>query len=686
VHVTPRRLNVQLILLVSCILLATGATSGWITARIQSNTLLATMRGNSELMVRSFAENAVHYLVLEDYAGLESILLKSADLPDIVRLQVCETDGTVIGNVEHLPGTKPRSQPVIQHLSPPASPMRAIVIENEDLIIWEPIKAGSMLGWIKATYSLAGIRKAQTETWKNVILLSLFWIACSIALFLFTLRPIVRAVNRLTAFARSLDEHKGEQIDAEQGAIEIRELSASLNYASTRLFATEQDLLHEKETLSGQYSTLRGIIDSVNDLIFSVDRQYRYTSFNSAHAAVMRTIYGVEIRTGECLLDFMQVPEDREKAKQNLDRALAGERFSESSFSGEEVRSRLYFEVSHNPILAVDGSVIGVAVLSRNMTEHKRTDDALRKSEESYRQLLDTIQEGIWSIDQEAITTFVNPRMAEILGYASHEMLGKHLFSFMDEQGRLIAERNIERRKQGIKEQHDFEFIKKDGSRIYARLETGPILDADGQYTGAIASVSDITERREAELRLRASEQAFRAVVENSPDVIVRYDRKGRRIYVNPEFERVNHLTAQQVLGKTPAELSTELAPMADVFTEKLMAAMTSGAVSKIDLSWTRNGKPVCWFVRIMPEFDEGGNVVSALTIWSDISERKRMEDELRGLNEELEQRVKDRTAELVQKNKDLEKMNKLFVGRELKMVELKQKLKTLGHTTEKDA
>ena len=166
--------------------------------------------------------------------------------------------------------------------------------------------------------------------------------------------------------------------------------------------------------------------------------------------------------------------------------------------------------------------------------------------------------------------------------------------------------------------------------------------------------------------------------MENSPDVIVRYDREGRRIYVNPEFERVNHLTAEQVLGKKPVELSTELAPMAEHFTEKLMMAMEFGVVTKIDLSWTKEGKPVCWYVRVVPEFDAEGTVVSALTIWSDISERKQIEEEIRKLNEELEQRVIQRTNELEETNKELHKMNRIFVGRELRMVELKERIREL--------
>lgn len=134
-----------------------------------------------------------------------------------------------------------------------------------------------------------------------------------------------------------------------------------------------------EESLKEQYSTLHGILDSTNAPIFSVDRWYRYTSFNQAHAEVMRAIYGTQIKLGQSLLDSMTVQEDREKAKKNIDRALTGEQHVESAYSGEEVRSRRYFEVSHNPIQASEHSVIGVAVISLDTTERKQADEEMKR-------------------------------------------------------------------------------------------------------------------------------------------------------------------------------------------------------------------------------------------------------------------------------------------------------------------
>ena len=158
---------------------------------------------------------------------------------------------------------------------------------------------------------------------------------------------------------------------------------------------------------------------------------------------------------------------------------------SKAAFS--HLQSKGYVRYNDLPLETKDGRLIAVEFVSnvyivnhhkviqcniRDITQRKQAEEGLKESEEKYRQLVELAQEGIWAIDAQANITFINPRMAEMLGYSVEEMIGRSLFSFMDERGIEICRSNIERHKQGVKELQNFEFIQKDGTRIYTSLET----------------------------------------------------------------------------------------------------------------------------------------------------------------------------------------------------------------------
>lgn len=148
-----------------------------------------------------------------------------------------------------------------------------------------------------------------------------------------------------------------------------------------------------------------------------------------------------------------------------------------------------------------EGRITGHFGVQRDVTRQRLYERALQESEEKYRNLIETIHEGVWQIDENNITTFVNPKMAEMLGYSIDEMIGVHLFEFMDDKGIDLAKRNIEDRKKGISAQHDFEFIRKDGKKLYVLIQAVPIIHK-GVYEGALATVMDITKRKQDEKRL----------------------------------------------------------------------------------------------------------------------------------------------------------------------------------------
>ena len=126
----------------------------------------------------------------------------------------------------------------------------------------------------------------------------------------------------------------------------------------------------------------------------------------------------------------------------------------------------------------------------------------LKLSEEKYRTLVEDSLEGIWVIDDNANTTLVNQSMANMFGYEIDEMIGTNLYKFMDEEGKKIAEINFERRKQGIKEDHEFEFLNKSGRKIFTTLRASPIFDEQGNFNRAMAFVTDITEQKIAQEKI----------------------------------------------------------------------------------------------------------------------------------------------------------------------------------------
>ena len=204
-------------------------------------------------------------------------------------------------------------------------------------------------------------------------------------------------------------------------------------------------------------------------------------------------------------------------------------------------------EATGNPL-----KLIGVAT---DITDRKQAEAALRESEERYRRLVESLHEGIWAIDRDARTTFVNKRMAEMLGYTPEEMAGKHLFEFMDERAVEVAKGHLERRQRGIRERHDFEFIRRDGRRLYASLATSPILDDEGNYAGALAGVQDITELREAHEAVRLQAEQYATMLATTSAGFWLVDRTGRLLDVNDAYCRMTDYSRDELLSLSIPDL-----------------------------------------------------------------------------------------------------------------------------------
>jgi PAS domain S-box-containing protein len=190
----------------------------------------------------------------------------------------------------------------------------------------------------------------------------------------------------------------------------------------------------------------------------------------------------------------------------------------------------------------------------RDITERERAEEALRKSEERFRSILDSIQDGYFEVDTAGYLTFFNPALVLILGRPSSELMGMNNRLYMTPECGKAVFRTFNRIfRTGIPEQAvGWAILRPDGTLRSVEASVSLIKAEDGSVKGFRGTVRDITERKHVEEALRQSEERFRAIASNSPDHILMQDRDLRyTLVVNPQFG----LTEADMLGKTDTDI-----------------------------------------------------------------------------------------------------------------------------------
>ena len=156
------------------------------------------------------------------------------------------------------------------------------------------------------------------------------------------------------------------------------------------------------------------------------------------------------------------------------------------------------------------GAPLRTVTTVQDITERKQFEEALMASERRYRNLIETANEGIWLIDTEANTIYVNERMASMLGYRADEIIGRKGLEFCFDQDAQRAIDLFYGCLIGGSQEFDFRFPCKDGSELLVLASTSPVYDTHGEIAGAMGMFTDITERKRAEEALRESERRLK--------------------------------------------------------------------------------------------------------------------------------------------------------------------------------
>ncbi|MCF8369494.1 MAG: PAS domain S-box protein [Bacteroidales bacterium] len=333
-----------------------------------------------------------------------------------------------------------------------------------------------------------------------------------------------------------------------------------------------------------------------------------------------------------------------------------------------------------NCILLNDNSNNGLLIRSvvMDISERKRTDAILIKSELKYRSLIETASDGIYLLADDGTFVECNPSACKMLGREKNEIIGS-LITEID-PNYSYEEFTDFWKEFPFDEQRIFEtsHIHKDGSLIPIEISARKFKIESSIVYCAIAR--DITERKKSENAIRESQERFNFAMAATKDGIYDWDLITNEIYYSPGWK--------QMLGYKDHELKNEFSVW-EKLTEPedakkswdMLNAHISGKLHRFELEFKmkhKNGHWVDILSRAEAIFDSKGKAIRVVGTHVDITSRKKIEKELIAHRNHLEEMVNERTKELQEKNEVLEKFNNLFVGRESRIKELRDKIKLL--------
>jgi PAS domain S-box-containing protein len=289
----------------------------------------------------------------------------------------------------------------------------------------------------------------------------------------------------------------------------------------------------------------------------------------------------------------------------------------------------LYWVEITSTVIRQDGEVKYIIANWVDITERKKADEALRQSENRFRELAELLPELVFEIDLNGQLTFVNRVAFSVFGYFTEECKGLKLVDLIAPEDKEIATRNIQRIISG-KEIGNTEHmaVRKDGSRFPTFIHATSFKNNQGKVMGLRGIMVDITSQKEIEAELRASEEFSSSLLSNAPNPIIVSNMDSSIRYINPALEVLTGYSSVELIGKS-APHPWWLEEQSAAFNDKSLINQNPSKKGTEKCYRKKNGEQF-WVTTIDNPFIENGKIQYYIGNWVDITERKRTEDALR--------------------------------------------------------
>jgi PAS domain S-box-containing protein len=272
----------------------------------------------------------------------------------------------------------------------------------------------------------------------------------------------------------------------------------------------------------------------------------------------------------------------------------------------------------------------GIIAVGLDITDRKKTEEALQESEEKYRDLVENLNDVIYAVDTEGVVTYVSPSIEMFIKYKPSEVIGRHFGEFFYQEDLSYLTENFQNILKGHYAANEYRVLTKSGDMRWMRTSSRPVFTGDG-VTGAQGVLSDITERKKADEQIRTLSSA----VEQSTDGIAIGSMDSMLMYVNETFAQMHGYSPEEIVGMNIAHLHNE--EQMDEYRKKMNIAKTEGSWMGEIGHIRKDGTPFPTFVALTLLKDDRGNPTGILEVIRDITERKKAEEKINASLKEKE-------------------------------------------------
>jgi len=419
--------------------------------------------------------------------------------------------------------------------------------------------------------------------------------------------------------------------DGAQDYLLKKNISPLLISRST-LYAIERKRI-EMELLRSKANN-EALIENTKDGIWSVDRNMNITIMNTRFVDVMEILGGKKPEKGKFAMDYLPVAYHN-WYESLFKRAMNGERFRDEAKLRFKDKDH-YLELSVNPIRSSEGNIVGASFFARNITQRKNAELKIKKSEDAYRLLLETINEGVMFIDNENIIRFANRKFIETTGYQESEITGKNFGSLLAETDACYG-KNIVSEILANEDPKEILFNDKNGKPVWFSVKGTPLMDESGMVGGTLLTHTEITDRKKAEQTIRKKEQDYSNLLETMNEGLVYLDKDGILKFANRKFEELTGFKTEDSLGKKlPSQILPEMI-LGLISDENRGGNPAKTGSYRYEIQITRSSGDQVWCAISCSVIKDENNCFSGLLItYSDITDRKQTEDKLEVAQREL--------------------------------------------------